>query len=49
LAVCISIAFADATSGGQEVCATPAVAESEKTVTTLNTTASSFLIASSFL
>jgi hypothetical protein len=40
------MAFADATSGGQEVCAIPAVAERETAVTTLNTVASSFLIAS---
>jgi hypothetical protein len=46
LALCISIALADATSGGQEVCAIPAVAEREKTVRTLNTTARSFLIVS---
>jgi hypothetical protein len=49
LAVCISIAFAEATSGGQEVCAIPAVAEREKTVTILNPTARSFLIVVSVL
>jgi len=36
LAVWLSIALADATSGGQEVSAIPAVAESETIVTTLN-------------
>src|SRR5712692_9343489 len=46
LAVCVSMAFADATSGGQEVCAIPTVAESETAVITLNTVASTFLIAS---
>jgi hypothetical protein len=49
LAVCVSIAFADATSGGQEVCAIPTVAEREKTVTTLIVAASNFLIAVSVL
>src|SRR5713101_4602886 len=49
LAVCVSIAFADATSGGQEVCAIPTVAEREKTVTTLIVAASNFLIVVSVL
>jgi hypothetical protein len=49
LAVCVSIAFAAATSGGQEVCAIPAVAEREKTVAILNVVASTFLIAISVL
>jgi hypothetical protein len=38
------MAFADATSAGQVVCATPAVAERETADTTLNTVASTFLI-----
>jgi len=38
------MAFADATSAGQEVCAIPAVAERETADTTLNTVASIFLI-----
>jgi hypothetical protein len=33
LAVCVSIAFADATSAGQDVCAIPTVADSEIIVT----------------
>src|SRR5215470_5265175 len=45
-AVCVSIAFADATSAGQEVCAVPAEAERATTVATLNTVASTFLISS---
>src|SRR5216684_3120073 len=44
LAVWVSIAFADATSGGQEVCPIPAEAERATTVVTPNTVASSFLI-----
>jgi hypothetical protein len=39
------MAFADATSAGQEVWAIPAVAERETADTTLNTVASTFLIA----
>jgi hypothetical protein len=38
------MAFADATSAGQEVCAIPTVAERETADTTLNTVASTFLI-----
>src|SRR5262245_14804937 len=38
------MAFADATSAGQEVCAIPAVAERETADTTLNTVARTFLI-----
>src|SRR5689334_2770410 len=47
LAVCVSIALADATSGGQDVsaCAIPAVADSENIVITLNP-ARNFFIAS---
>jgi hypothetical protein len=45
LAVCVSIAFADATSGGQDVCAIPTVADSEITVTILNVAANILLIA----
>jgi hypothetical protein len=45
LAVCVNIAFADATSGGHEVCACaiPAVADRENIVITLKP-ASNFLI-----
>jgi hypothetical protein len=43
------MAFADATSGGQEVCAIPTVAERVKTVTTLIVAASNFLIVVSVL
>jgi hypothetical protein len=42
----MSIAFAEATSGGQEVCATPVEAASATTVRTLDTVATSFFIAS---
>jgi hypothetical protein len=45
LAVCVSIAFADATSAGQDVCAIPTVADSEIIVTILNVVANSLLIA----
>src|SRR5262245_49784736 len=44
LDICASMAFADATSAGQEVCAIPAVAERETADTILNTVASVFLI-----
>jgi len=44
LAACVNIAFADATSGGQEVCPIPAEAERATTIVTLNAVASSFLI-----
>jgi hypothetical protein len=38
------MAFADATSAGQEVCAVPTVAERETADTTLNTVARTFFI-----
>jgi hypothetical protein len=45
LAVCVSIAFADATSAGQDVCAIPTVADSEIIVTRLNAAVNILLIA----
>jgi hypothetical protein len=45
LAVCVNIAFADATSAGQDVWAIPIVAESEIIVTILRAAANILLIA----